>query len=144
MVALSSVASSSSVAAVVAESAAVGCALDCAMVGTAVAVPLVPPPVAPPSPALSTAPQVLSASDVALYKQIMSAMRAGQQTKAQALIARLSDTSLAGYAEAQYFLSAAPSKVSRSGCRTKGRRNPAAKRPQSNARILIAMPGRFP
>jgi soluble lytic murein transglycosylase-like protein len=75
------------------------------------AVPPVPPPAAPPSPALSTAPQVLSASDVALYKQIMAAERAGQTTKAKALIAQLSDTSLAGYAEAQYFLSAAPSKV---------------------------------
>ena len=66
---------------------------------------------APPSPALSTAPQVLSASDVALYKQIMSAERAGQTTKAKALIAQLSDPSLTGYAEAQYFLSASPAKV---------------------------------
>ena len=73
--------------------------------------PLKPPPVAPPSPALASAPQILSPGDVALYRQIMAAERAGQTVKAKKLIAQLSDPSLAGYAEAQYFLSAPHSKV---------------------------------
>jgi soluble lytic murein transglycosylase len=68
------------------------------------AVPLTPPP--------SISPQVLSAQDVALYKQIMTAERAGQFAKAKSLMAQVSDTSLAGYAEAQYFLTAPPKAVS--------------------------------
>ena len=55
--------------------------------------------------------QVLSPGDVALYKQIMAAERAGQTSKAKALLAQVSDTSLTGYAEAQYFLSASPRSV---------------------------------
>ena len=77
------------------------------------AVPVTSPAqhVAAPQPSLSIAPQVLSPDDVALYKQIMAAERAGQTSKAKELLARVSDTSLTGYAEAQYFLSAAPRKV---------------------------------
>jgi len=60
---------------------------------------------------MSAAPQVLSPADVALYKQIMAAERAGQTSRAKALLAQVSDTSLTGYAEAQYFLAASPRSV---------------------------------
>ena len=53
---------------------------------------------------LSVAPQILSADDVALYRQIMTAKRSGQSTKARALLARVSDTTLQPYAEAIGFL----------------------------------------
>jgi soluble lytic murein transglycosylase-like protein len=66
----------------------------------------------PPAPALPATPQVLSPGDVGFYKQIMTAERAGQTAKAKTLLARVSDTSLAGYAEAQYFLSVSPRKLS--------------------------------
>ena len=56
--------------------------------------------------ATPAAPQVLSPEDVALYKQIMAAERKGQQTRAKILSAKLSDTSLLGYAEALGLLSA--------------------------------------
>ena len=49
---------------------------------------------------------VLSADDVALYRQIMTAERAGQYSRAKTLFAKVSDPSLEGYAEAQHFLSA--------------------------------------
>ena len=61
---------------------------------------------------MPAAPQVLSPGDVALYKQIMAAERAGETGKAKALLAQVSDTSLTGYAEAQYFLSLSPRKQS--------------------------------
>jgi soluble lytic murein transglycosylase-like protein len=61
---------------------------------------------------MAAAPQVLSPGDVALYKQIMAAERAGESAKANTLLARVSDTSLVGYAEAQHFLSASPRKLS--------------------------------
>ena len=54
---------------------------------------------------------MLSAGDVALYKQIMAAERAGETAKARTLLAQVSDPSLTGYAEAQYFLSASPKSV---------------------------------
>lgn len=82
---------------------------------TAVAEPAVSPTLPPativpaaaaPAPA---PPQILSTEDVALYKQIMQAERGGQYAKAKTLFARVSDTSLQGYVEAQHFLSA-PSK----------------------------------
>lgn len=60
---------------------------------------------------MPVAPQVLSAADVALYKQIMAAERAGQFAKAESLMAQVSDPSLIGYAEAQHFLSASPKSV---------------------------------
>jgi soluble lytic murein transglycosylase-like protein len=56
-------------------------------------------------------PAVLSAEDVALYKQIMAAERAGDHTRATRLSAKVSDPSLLGYAEALYFLSATPKRV---------------------------------
>ena len=77
------------------------------------AVPLTAPSApAPAAPTAPTAPQVLSPGDVALYRQIMAAERAGQTAKAKALLAQVSDTSLTGYAEAQYFLSVSPKKLS--------------------------------
>jgi hypothetical protein len=62
------------------------------------AVPLTQPRAPAPASALPAAPQVLSPGDVALYKQIMAAERAGQSSKAKALLGRVSDTSLTGYA----------------------------------------------
>jgi len=62
-----------------------------------------------PASATPAAPQILSADDVALYKQIMQAERSGQSARAKPLFAKVSDTSLQGYAEAEHFLSA-PSK----------------------------------
>ncbi len=59
----------------------------------------------------SIAPQVLNADDVALYRQIMAAERSGQYSRAKTLFAKVSDTSLEGYAEAQHFLSASPSSL---------------------------------
>src|SRR3569833_3154569 len=76
------------------------------------AVPLTQPPVTASAPAMPAAPQVLSSGDVALYRQIMAAERSGQTAKAKALLAQVSDTSLTGYAEAQYFLSVSPKKLS--------------------------------
>jgi soluble lytic murein transglycosylase-like protein len=52
----------------------------------------------------SVAPQVLSSADAALYRDIFSAQRAGQFTKAKTLFAKVSDTTLAGYVEANEFL----------------------------------------
>ncbi|HWA68930.1 MAG TPA: lytic transglycosylase domain-containing protein [Rhizomicrobium sp.] len=65
---------------------------------------------APQAPSINPAfaPQVLSADDVALYRQVMAAERAGHDSKAHALFAKISDTTLEGYAEAQHFLSASP------------------------------------
>ena len=45
---------------------------------------------------------------MALYKEIMAAERDGKYARAKSLVAKLSDTSLVGYAEAQHFLSAPP------------------------------------
>ncbi len=82
---------------------------------TAAAQPAVPPsaltPVRTAPPAInspSVAPQVLSADDVALYKQVMAAERAGEYSRAKTLFAKISDPSLEGYVEAQHFLSASP------------------------------------
>jgi len=61
--------------------------------------------------AAPVAPTVLSAADVALYKDIMAAERKGDYARASRLSAKLSDTSLLGYAEAQHFLSAPPKRV---------------------------------
>jgi soluble lytic murein transglycosylase len=58
------------------------------------------------SPSEAAAPQVLSAEDVALYKQVMAAERKGDHARAGALFAKIGDTSLRGYAEAQHLLSA--------------------------------------
>jgi soluble lytic murein transglycosylase-like protein len=58
------------------------------------------------SPGSPAAPQALSAEDVALYRQIMAAERKGEYARASALFAKVSDTSLLGYAEALHLLSA--------------------------------------
>jgi hypothetical protein len=67
-----------------------------------------PVTVAPATTSLSISPQILSADDVALYKQIMAAERNAEYSRARSLMAKVSDTSLIGYAEAQHFLSASP------------------------------------
>src|ERR1700744_4418888 len=59
-----------------------------------------------PPPALSVKPEILSAGDVALYRQIFTAERNGESSKAKKLLAKVSDTSLEGYAEATGLLSA--------------------------------------
>jgi soluble lytic murein transglycosylase len=48
---------------------------------------------------------------VALYKQVMAAEKNGQYARAKTLLAKVSDTSLEGYAEAEHFLSAPPKSV---------------------------------
>jgi soluble lytic murein transglycosylase len=83
---------------------------------TAVAEPAVSPnlpaaTVVPAAPAAPAPPQVLSPDDVALYKEIMAAERDGQYAKAETLMAKVSDTSLTGYVEAEHFLSASPKNV---------------------------------
>ena len=52
----------------------------------------------------SVVPQVLSSADVALYREVFAAQRAGQFTKAKTLFAKVSDNTLAGYVEANEFL----------------------------------------
>jgi soluble lytic murein transglycosylase len=83
--------------------------LACLLAATAAlaqpAVPITPPA---PSPfSAPTAPTILSPDDVALYKDIMAAERDARYARAKTLTAKLSDTSLLGYVEAQHFLSAA-------------------------------------
>ena len=71
-------------------------------------------PLTPPAPApisAPAAPTILSTDDVSLYKDIMAAERDGKTTRAKILIAKLTDTSLVGYAQAQGFLSASPRNV---------------------------------
>ena len=63
-------------------------------------------PVIAPAPAASVAPQYLSAADVALYRQIFAAERAGQTSRAQTLFSRVNDPVLQGYAEAARLLTA--------------------------------------
>jgi soluble lytic murein transglycosylase-like protein len=62
-------------------------------------------PVVTPPPAQSVRPQILSPSDVALYRQIFAAERNGETTKAKKLLAKLSDPILEGYADAARLLS---------------------------------------
>ena len=52
----------------------------------------------------SVAPVVLSSTDAVLYRDIFAAQRAGQFIKARTLFAKVSDTTLAGYVEANEFL----------------------------------------
>jgi len=54
----------------------------------------------------SVKPQILSASDVALYRQVFDAERKGEITKANKLLGKISDPVLQGYAEAARLLSA--------------------------------------
>jgi soluble lytic murein transglycosylase len=82
-----------------------------------VAEPAVPPNLPPatvvpaaatPGATASVPPRILSPDDVTLYKEIMRAERDGQYARAKALFAKVSDTSLEGYVEAEHFLSASP------------------------------------
>jgi soluble lytic murein transglycosylase-like protein len=53
----------------------------------------------------SVAPQVLSAQDVTLYREVLAAERAGQAARAKTLLAKVDDDTLKGYAEAELLLS---------------------------------------
>ncbi len=53
----------------------------------------------------SVAPQILNSSDAALYRELITAARAGQSTRVQTLSARLGDITLQGYVEAELILS---------------------------------------
>src|ERR1700722_17061906 len=64
--------------------------------------PLAPAIAAPAAQPVT--PNILSASDVSLYKQAFAAARAGQLIKARALVAKVSDSALAGYVEAAAIL----------------------------------------
>jgi soluble lytic murein transglycosylase-like protein len=68
-------------------------------------------PVIAPPPAVSVQPSVLSASDVSLYKQLFTAERNGEISKATRLLAKISDPTLEGYAEAARLESARSVKV---------------------------------
>lgn len=57
-------------------------------------------PVLTPTPAASVQPSVLSASDVSLYRQVFTAERNGEISKADRLLAKVSDPTLEGYAKA--------------------------------------------
>jgi len=57
-------------------------------------------------------PHVLSDTDVALYRKIMAAERAGETGRAHTLLQQVSDSVLVPYAQAQYFLRASPRKLS--------------------------------
>lgn len=63
--------------------------------------PVLTPPTMP-----SVKPQILSPADVALYRQIFTAERRGEITKANKLLAKVSDPVLQGYAEAARLLAA--------------------------------------
>ena len=56
--------------------------------------------------AQAPAPAILSPDDVALYRQVMAAERKGDGARAKALLAKVSDPSLTGYAEAARLLNA--------------------------------------
>ena len=57
------------------------------------------PAIAPPT-AVAVQAQVLSASDVSLYRQLFTAERNDEISRAKSLLARISDPTLEGYAEA--------------------------------------------
>ncbi|HEX4370906.1 MAG TPA: lytic transglycosylase domain-containing protein [Rhizomicrobium sp.] len=57
-------------------------------------------PALTPPPAVSVQATVLSASDISLYRQLFTAERSVQISKTKNLLARISDPSLEGYAEA--------------------------------------------
>ena len=67
--------------------------------------------ITPPAlPYASASPAILSAEDVALYKQAFAAARGGQLAKAKSLAAEASDPLLAGYVEAASILAQRPAK----------------------------------
>jgi soluble lytic murein transglycosylase len=63
--------------------------------------PVLTPPAMP-----SVKPQILSSADVALYRQIFTAERNGEISKAKKLLGKVSDPVLEGYADAEHLLSA--------------------------------------
>jgi soluble lytic murein transglycosylase len=63
-------------------------------------------PVLTPPPTPSVKPQILSPADVALYRQIFTAERNGEISKAKRLLDKISDPVLEGYAQAAGLLSA--------------------------------------
>jgi soluble lytic murein transglycosylase-like protein len=75
------------------------------------AVPMtpVPSPATPAPPAAaaqSIAPAVLSDGDVAIYRKVMAAERAGEFARASSLMGQIGDDSLQGYAQALHYLAA--------------------------------------
>jgi soluble lytic murein transglycosylase-like protein len=64
-----------------------------------------PPTIVQLSQSPSVAPKILSDSDVALYRQIMAAARAGELTRARQMMTQVSDPVLNGYGEAIAYLS---------------------------------------
>ena len=70
------------------------------LAGTASAQPVV----STVTPAPVATPQILSAADIALYRDLFTAARAGSNTKVKTLSSRLSDPVLMGYVEAELFL----------------------------------------
>ena len=70
-----------------------------------------PPAVMRPAPSGPAAPRVLSPEDVALYRDLMKAERAGQYSRAKTIFAKISDPLLLGYAEALHFKSASAHSV---------------------------------
>lgn len=59
----------------------------------------------------SVAPQILSAEDVARYREIIRDEREGKYAKAHSLMSKLTDTSLQGYVEAEHLLSVSARRV---------------------------------
>src|SRR5437868_924433 len=57
-------------------------------------------PVTAPPPVPSVQPSVLSAADIALYRKIFRAERAGQTARVKTLLAKVNDPVLEGYAAA--------------------------------------------
>ncbi len=64
-----------------------------------------------PAPTPSVRPQILSAADVALYRQIFAAERAQQTSRAASLLAKVSDPVLAPYAQAARLMAAKKPKI---------------------------------
>ena len=91
-----------------------GALAQTAMGAPAVAVPAIrqlPPtdplsPVIPAAAAAPVTPAVLSAADIAIYRQAFAAARSGQLSRARTLAARADDPELAGYVEAAALLAA--------------------------------------
>lgn len=75
------------------------------------AVPVPAPPAAVTAASPPAAPTVLTAQDVALYRQVMQAERNGEYSRARTLFAKVSDPALEGYVEAEHLLSASPKSV---------------------------------
>lgn len=70
-----------------------------------------PPAVPQPAASGPAAPRVLSPEDVTLYRQLMSAERAGEFSRAKTIFTKISDPLLLGYAEALHYQAASPGSV---------------------------------